>query len=433
MKKQVIGAALAAALAAGGCTPAQAAGGIPAAGLMSGSAALLTAAVTAADTLGAPSAPPAQAVKKMGLLAVERTVRENSPTIQSLNKIATGVGSGSIPQADVNTIQSTINAYQGLVDGLKDARGSDEDSAIYIAYTEQIKVMEANIASLQTSLMTSAITGSATQTAYDDAEYSLRKQADNVTKQLCSGAESMLIGIQSLDYMREDLVRNLDALDRTLTVMEVQAERGMISPLELENAQNQRTQLAANLATLDNQREALGTNLALLCGYSADTTVEPSNLPEVSATELRSMKYEDDLEAALKNSYTLWVKKDAVRAAANNRDKNVSGTIETYEAAVKERDAAEEELTLAFKQAYDAVSSKKRLLDAAQFAVQKAEADLEVSQVKYEIGTVSKLDYQQAQDTLDAANNAVRSAKLDLLTAYRTYVWAKEGLITTSA
>jgi len=56
-----------------------------------------------------------------------------------------------------------------------------------------------------------------------------------------------------------------------------------------------------------------------------------------------------------------------------------------------------------------------------------------VSRVKYELGTLSKLDYQQAQDDLAEAQDAVTTAKINLLSAYQTYQWAKKGLISTGS
>lgn len=207
----------------------------------------------------------------------------------------------------------------------------------------------------------------------------------------------------------------------------------MISSLTYENAQTQRIKLAANIQTLETQRNSLASSLALMCGYSADTVIEPSGLPEIGARDINKMKYEADLDRALKNSYTLWQKQDAVRTAANKKDNNISGTTESYRAAQAELAAAEESLTAGFRQIFDAVGNKQRLVTAAESAAEKAASDLEVSRVKYELGTLSKLDYQQAQDDLAEAQDAVTTAKINLLSAYQTYQWAKKGLISTGS
>lgn len=432
MKKQVMSATLAAVLAAGACAPAQAASAVQAAGGMSSMAALLLAGNTVRDAAGAPSAPPEQTVHSLGLVGLERTVRENNPTLKSLKKMVASLNSMSMPAQDVAQIEDAIAGYELMVQNLKSACGGLEpDDPLRITYEAQIRMLEANIASLKGTLVSLPIIGQATQDAYEEAAYSLEKQAENVEKQLCAGAESMLIGLVSLANAQENLTRKLDSMDRNLTVMKLQLDRGIISPLTYENMQTARDQLAAQLGTLRVQRESMAGSLALMCGYGTNTVVEPSALPKVSARELSGMDYEADLEAGMKLSYTRWQKVDAVRAAANKKDEDVSGTEQTYEAAKQELAATEESLTASFRQSYDAVADAQAKLTAAEAAAQKAEADLEVSRVKYEIGTLSQLAYQQAQDDAADAKDSVTAAEIDLLSAYQTYQWACKGLIQT--
>lgn len=432
MKKQVISAVLAAVLTAGLCAPAQAAGGPQAAGAVGSTAALLFAVRNAADAVGTPSAPPAQEVKSMGLVGLERTVRENNPTIKSLQKMVASVGSMSAATQDVSQIEGAVSGYEALIASMENAcKNLSESDALYIAYQAQIEVLRGNVSSLNGTLASLPILEAMVGEAYDEAEYKLRKQANYAADQLCAGAESMMIGIKMLEYTHTSLTRTLDALDRQLAVLKIQADRGMVSPLTYENAQTQRTKLAVNIQTLETQQNSLASSLALMCGYGANTIVQPTGLPEISTRDISRMKYETDLAEALADSYTLWTKQDALRAAANKKDKNISGTVEAYEAAKEDLAATEESLTASFRQIYDAVAGKQRLVSAAEKAVQKAESDLEVSRVKYEIGTISKLEYQTAQDNLASAQDAVATAKINLLSAYQTYQWAKKGLIST--
>ena len=432
MKKRVMSAVMAAALTAGVCVPARAVGAVQAAGGMSGMAAMLLAGQAACEAAGVPSAPPEQTAHTIGLVGLERTVREKNPTLKSLKKMVASLNSMSAPTQDAGQIQNAIDGYRALMNSLENAcEGLDQNDPLYITYQAQIRVLKDNIASLEGTLVGLPIIGQATKDAYEEAAYSLEKQAENVEKQLCAGAESMLIGLVSLASTQETMERKLDNLDRNLTVMKIQLDRGMISSLTYENMKTTRDQLAAQIGTLRVQRESMSGSLALMCGYGADAAVEPSALPEVSARELSSMNYEADLKKGMELSYTRWQKADAVREAANKKDDNVSGTEQTYEAAKKELAAAEESLTASFRQSYDAVTDAQTKLKATEFAAQKAQADLEVSRVKYEIGTISQLAYQQAQDDAADAKDSVASAEISLLSAYRTYQWACKGLIQT--
>ena len=42
---------------------------------------------------------------------------------------------------------------------------------------------------------------------------------------------------------------------------------------------------------------------------------------------------------------------------------------------------------------------------------------------------ISKLEYENAQDTLETAKAAITTAQTDLFTAYNTYDWAKRGVM----
>ncbi len=277
MKKQVISAVMAAALTAGACAPARAVGAVQAAGGMSGMAAMLLAGQAVSDAAGAPSAPPEQTVHTIGLVGLERTVREKNPTLKSLKKMVASLNSMSAPTQDAGQIQNAIDGYRALmnsleniagyralVQSLEDAcKGLNENDPLYITYQAQIRVLQANIASLEGTLVGLPIIGQATKDAYEEAAYSLEKQAANVEKQLCAGAESMLIGLVSLASTQETMERKLDNLDRNLTVMKLQLDRGMISSLTYENMKTTRDQLAAQIGTLRVQRESMSGSLAL--------------------------------------------------------------------------------------------------------------------------------------------------------------------------
>ena len=53
----------------------------------------------------------------------------------------------------------------------------------------------------------------------DDAAYTLRKQAKNVSGQLALGAQTMLITIKNLGCTKENLQVTLTQLDRSLAVL----------------------------------------------------------------------------------------------------------------------------------------------------------------------------------------------------------------------
>ena len=376
--------------------------------------------------------PTAVTVRKMGMRAVRAAVEEGSPTAQVLRKTAASMDPGSISGATGGS--SEAEALQGLIESMTAAMeksGNPEDS-LYKTYEAQIKVLQIQLEGLQQSA-SSAMQGMTALLQLEDAAYQLRRQADNVAGQLAQTAQTLLITIQSLQYNKAQIERQIAALDRTIAVAEVQLSIGTISQLQMDTYHNQRDNLARSLETLDVQCENLGSSIALLCGYGADTMVVPSTIPEVYDADLRQMDYDADLEQALDNSFSIWQSRNELRQAQNARDEDIPATVTAVQAAQEALEAEQDTVRAAFDTLYQNVQDSVQARDAAQTAAAQAELDFRTSTVQYDNGMISRLAYQQAQDTLADARLAVESAQLSLRSAYTQYEWALEGVMTSAA
>ncbi len=387
-------------------------------------------------TSTAQSKPAAYTVKKMGLLGVKRTVESDNNTVKMLNKTAASLDSSSYMSGSASgaTGESEIAIYAALIEDMKKAMdGLDKTSDLYKTYAVQLKVLE----DYQTSLNQNAVSGMqqamAMLSQLDDAAYTLRKQAKNVSGQLALGAQTMLITIKNLGYTKENLQVTLTQLDRNLAVLKTQRKLGMIGQLQLDTVQNQRDKLAQSIDTLETTRENLGSSVALMCGLDANTIVMPADFETLYEGNLDKMSYNKDLEQAQKNSFLIWQKQDAVRSAYNSYDKNISGTAEAVKSAEDALAAAKESVVAAFDSTYKTVKDCRTTLAAKRTAQSQAELDLKTATVKYRKGIISKLAYQQAQDAVTTAKLNVESAYLSLYTAYNQYEWAKEGVLITTA
>ena len=245
----------------------------------------------------------------------------------------------------------------------------------------------------------------------DDAAYTLRKQAKNVSGQLALGAQTMLITIENLGCTKENLQVTLTQLDRNLAVLKTQRKLGMIGQLQLDTVQNQRDKLAQSIDTLETTRENLGSSVALMCGLDANTIVMPADFETLYEGNLDKMSYNKDLEQA----------------------QNISGTAEAVKSAEDALAAAKESVVAAFDSTYKTVKDCRTTLAAKRTAQSQADLDLKTATVKYRKGIISKLAYQQAQDAVTTAKLNVESAYLSLYTAYNQYEWAKEGVLITTA
>ena len=427
MKRRIISALLAGALCALSVAPAGAADEAP------------SAVTEPEQSQQTQTEPGALTEKRMGLRAVRTAVEENNPTVQALHKTAAGIGStgsGSAGSSDGEAL-SPVTIYLGLIEGIETTmaemmESGQADTDLYHTYEAQKTLLENQMNTLVQSMESMAAQGEMALLQLEDAAYQLSRQADNVAGQLAMGAQTMLVSIRNLECTGEQLERQLDALDRNIAVMEVQLEIGMISQLQLDTVRNQRENLAQSIQTLDSQCEDLGCSLALLCGYDADTVVVPSSFAPVGTSDLREMDYEDDLATALKNSFSICQSRNTLRQAQNAYDEDIASTEYAVQSAQQALEAEQDNVRASFDTLYKTVQDSILARDAAETAEEQAELDFYTSTVEYNRGMISRLEYLQAQDTLEDAKLDVDTAQLSLRMAYIQYEWALEGVMTTA-
>ena len=417
MKRKLISALLACALLAGTAAPAFAAED--------------TADTAAKTPVGIGAEAPALKVRQMGLLAVQKAVTENNSTVRMLRKNASAIESATSGSSSSGGALNPGQAYNQLADTLQgiinDGKLSDDMKKTYEA---QIEALRANADNLNFSVSSQMQSAMAMLSQLDDQAYQLRRQADSIANQMAKTAQDLLYTMETMDYQMENLKNGIATLDRNLAVLRVQRSRGMIGQLQLETVENQRIQLVNSQQTLANMREQIGLTLSQLCGLDADTIVEPSTLVMPYEGELDRINAKTGLENAKKNSFDIWSKRVSLRTAQNVYDKDVSGTAEAVKAAEDQLAVTQESVESAYATVIQDMKDSRVSLKAAENALTQAKDDLRLAGVKYKIGTLSKLGYQSAQDSVASAEINVKLAQLKVAQCYSACQWAEQGVLT---
>ena len=417
MKRKLISALLACALLAGTAAPAFAAED--------------TADTAAKTPAGIGAEAPALKVRQMGLLAVQKAVTENNSTVRMLRKNASAIESATSGSSSSAGSLNPGQAYNQLADTLQgiinDGKLSDDMKKTYEA---QIEALRANADNLNFSVSSQMQSAMAMLSQLDDQAYQLRRQADSIANQMAKTAQDLLYTMETMDYQMENLKNGIATLDRNLAVLRVQRSRGMIGQLQLETVENQRIQLVNSQQTLANMREQIGLTLSQLCGLDADTIVEPSTLVMPYEGELDRINAKTGLENAKKNSFDIWSKRVSLRTAQNVYDKDVSGTAEAVKAAEDQLAVTQESVESAYATVIQDMKDSRVSLKAAENALTQAKDDLRLAGVKYKIGTLSKLGYQSAQDSVASAEINVKLAQLKVAQCYSACQWAEQGVLT---
>lgn len=441
MKRKTIGVLLAGVICAISVAPAGAVHVTDIAGLGALAAATAAADVLVSEDVNA--APPVQDAQSIGFRGLEETVRAHNQTIQAFRKTLQGIENTDLDgqflgqelqyEAQKSQYQAQAAIYRQCIEELSAVESSPAIEAQIRVAQLNLKMCEESIAMLDRTIAGLDDLQEEAENELEDTYASTEKQLENTANGIVVGAQTAYAGIITIREGIETLDRSLAALDRNIAVVEKQVEIGMASQLTLENLEQTRRTAAAQRETLVKQQTATENQLSLLCGNTANTTVKPTTLPTVTDRQLADMNYEEDLEAALDNSYTIWSARDEMRKASNDYEDNVTSTVDAYEAAKLNLEYAEESVTNSFRQLYLDVQDKKRLLDEAQAAYDMEKKNFDVDALRYERGMISKNDYLTAQDDLAAQEDAVRTAEHDLFAAYNTYDWAKRGYIGSAA
>ncbi len=417
MKRKLISALLACALLAGTAAPAFAAED--------------TADTAAKTPAGIGAEAPALKVRQMGLLAVQKAVTENNSTVRMLRKNASAIESATSGSSSMGSTASPGAMYSKLADDLQGIiNGGGLSDDMKKTYEAQIEALRANADNLNFSVSSQMQSAMAMLSQLDDQAYQLRRQADSIANQMAKTAQDLLYTMETMDYQMENLKNGIATLDRNLAVLRVQRSRGMIGQLQLETVENQRIQLVNSQQTLANMREQIGLTLSQLCGLDADTIVEPSTLVMPYEGELDRINAKTGLENAKKNSFDIWSKRVSLRTAQNVYDKDVSGTAEAVKAAEDQLAVTQESVESAYATVIQDMKDSRVSLKAAENALTQAKDDLRLAGVKYKIGTLSKLGYQSAQDSVASAEINVKLAQLKVAQCYSACQWAEQGVLT---
>ena len=417
MKRKLISALLACALLAGTAAPAFAAED--------------TADTAAKTPAGIGAEAPALKVRQMGLLAVQKAVTENNSTVRMLRKNASAIESATSGSSSMGSTASPGAMYSKLADDLQGIiNGGGLSDDMKKTYEAQIEALRANADNLNFSVSSQMQSAMAMLSQLDDQAYQLRRQADSIANQMAMAAQNLLYTMETLDCQMESLKNGIATLDRNLAVMKVQRSRGMIGQLQLDTVENQRVQLVNSQQTLANMREQIGLSLSQLCGLDADTIVEPSTLIMPYEGELDRINAKTGLENAKKNSFDIWSRRVSLRAAQNVYDKDVSGTAEAVKAAEDQLAVTQESVETAYATVIQNMKDSRVSLTAAQNALTQAQDDLRLASVKYKLGTMSRLSYQSAQDSVASAEINVKLAQLKVAQCYSACQWAEQGVLT---
>lgn len=371
---------------------------------------------------------------------LDKTVRENHPTIKANEQTIKGLEAidptmGELFLPDVSALKESLKKLQELSASLEGAAffegdGSEVKNQLLIgslqaALSGTKMQIESAIASAEGGKDQIESGKDTLEDQIATAKRSFAYQAD----MLVYSAESLYITVATMRRQMEDAQQGIETIDRTIAEMETRYKLGQISELKLAQLKNQRESTASQVQSLSFSIDSLESDMALTLGWDLDSKVEISGLTEITDSQLRSMNFQNDLTLALANSFAIWQARDALRSADNAYEKDEVSTLHNVNAAKLALEQAERTTTQSFRKLFNTVLEKKRMADSAQQSFDMQVRTYDAAKMEHSLGRISKNALSSAEDDLNAAKSAVKSAQYDLFLAYNQYSWAKRGAI----
>ena len=373
---------------------------------------------------------------KLSFDTLEKTVREGNVSIRSYQQTVESAEKTDVSDQYVNkyfNLSQQIDAYDKQISSLKKSRDSIKDSDLRKTITAQISVLQATRDSLYQQYKDLDDDEDDAKDEQKKTVDSTRRQMQNNADTICLAAENNYISLASMQYSLAQTERSLQQLDRSIAQTKKQVALGIATKNTLSGLESQRELLAAQQKSAQTSADSLANTLAIQCGYPTGTEITIESLPEVTAEQLASIDYETDLAEALKNSYSIWSADDSVRKASDDYENDVTNNLHAYEAAKIQRDATEESVKSSFRKLYKTMQEKNTAMTAAQTDLAQAQKTFAVSQLQYNRGMISRIKFEEAQDTYTTAQETAENARTSLLTAYNNYQWAKRGVMTSAS
>lgn len=259
---------------------------------------------------------------------------------------------------------------------------------------------------------------------------------NSLEDQIVMGGEALYVALAGLEIKEAGLQRQLTALNRTVEEMELRYNMGQISALQLSQVKAGRSSLVSGLETLRMNISNYKLQLEMMIGAEQTGEITLGTLPEVTVEELEKMNPEEDLLTAKTNSYALHeaalTLEDASEDYEDAGGDDYSSPDEygykkarhTWNSAQYTYNNTIQEFELKFRTLYAQVQDCYQIWSAALVSLDSEQHSFQAAEMKYQQGSISKNAYLDAQDTLAAAEETVKTAANDLFSMYNTYCWA---------
>ena len=303
------------------------------------------------------------------------------------------------------TLKEEYNYLKKMADSYKD----DGDVEMQTLYENNAKNIRTSMAQVQSTI--NSMNSASQEKIMEDLADTLTASAQN----LMNSYNQMAANVAAEEKSMEAAQNSYDAAVKKRSA-------GLIKDAELESEKSSLEQQQNSLASLKEQQSELKESLLTMLGLSGRTDVEIGTVPDPDMTAIRAVSVENDLQTAISNDPT-WV---------SEMKSKVTGT-DNRELKKKRIREAEQNAEISLRSAYENLQNALSQYEAAESAYSAAKQEWDTIQKKQAAGMLSKNAYLSGEASWLSGEAAMNTAKLNLVSAYESYVWQVAGVETGAA
>ncbi len=238
-------------------------------------------------------------------------------------------------------------------------------------------------------------------------------------KGIAKQAQTAMNTYYKLQYQLTALEKNRELLAATVGSVQGRQSQGMATYAEVLNAQQNVQSADAQIIAMKSQIEDTRQNLIIMLGWKQGDMPEIRPMPAVQMDRISAMNVEEDTRTALGADYTLQLDQRKMNNSITDANKNI------YKKTVEED---KQKIAVAVNDGYQKVIQAKSSYDEAVLNLEVETKNWNAANTKYQLGSISRMEYLQAEAGLVQAQMAREVKNLDLFQAMENYDWIIKGV-----
>ena len=234
--------------------------------------------------------------------------------------------------------------------------------------------------------------------------------------------ENTFITCVSLENNLQNALIDIDAMEEGLKIQELLYNQGKLSKIEFESYKNNYESVKHQISTIEMQLNMLKGQLNMEIGRDVNAPLTLDKTIPYNTAVLDARNYEKDMQQAIDNDENVSNLSKMYRDMAKLVDADDNSVSRAYMENAKA--GLEQVITateLIFMSSYNGLDSAYNQIILAEKNLENQKQVLEIAQLKYDSGIISKQQYNQAKGDYDKSVINVLLAKNSFTEASNTY------------